>query len=869
MAFAISAPRSAWRALLWKDFQQVKPALLVVTLALMGIQAFLLLIVPWLSPPDAQIIIPLDVPIAIASFAPFICMLASIGMLIGQERQTGSWAWSNSLPQSWRQALASKTVVSLAASLLPLIPLSLIPWIGWSVGYHLENDSAALPTAAFAILIAIDLAVYLAIGVLIFREPLTGLVVGSIVFFFGQYLLLACVWVPLEMLGYSHFYNSEPRVDRLFFGFFSIVFVVASIAMTWLFRWRWTYGMTAALPRFRFPALTSWSGASISEASRGFYQRAPRGEFRMLLAQSIQSTWGWLLLSLGGSFLMAFAWFEAWNEMAGRWNAQDLPWLLTCVQVAIAAFWGIASFATEQTAGRFRFMADRGASPTKLVTAKILPAVLAMLVFPLLSLLFVILFVIQVSVRSPVPGMVLQSLMAAVTGYLIGALSSLCFRSSVMSLAVNLISIVCLFLLSSAVMSFGFLSTDVKPWWFQTIACWVIPVAVSLGFVTLYWLVRKWLVQDSPRLERYYAWMFPALALLPVLVPTAFGFLLLPNVPWQGHTHIASLKKLSPDVWPELRELKLFELPPGLDNPYGLHRRIDLSAVKETNQLDHFVHAFFAQQLPAWQQPDGPEKFAAELAQLEPIPTQTRPQVDLAANYQRKRLYYDRIYATALMGDFLAEQGRIDLAKLAWASNKQLLDTAMRLEPYTEDLGAWVFSSLVMDHMLANLNAEQRAQWGSDEEIREQFRGDLEVMREKTLNGLRRFAALHRQELRLRWGEGSQLGTYSWITRAIPTLRWRQERSLAIELDSAIAIVSGQTANDANYGVFAQIVEYWNALQTAQYASISRNNSFDPAEGMQDFDQENEFLEYEDSEGLQGMGQLDGLPEEPEMSPEN
>ena len=840
MAFAISAPRSAWRALLWKDFQQVKAALLVITLSLMGIQAVSLLIPMWLSAPGTQNQFPLEVPIGVATAAPFVCILACIGMLIGQERQTGSWAWSSSLPQSWRQALASKTLVSLSASVLLLIPLSLIPFIAWSAGYQLMYDSTALPTVALALLFAIDMAVYLTIGVLILREPLTGLIVGSILCVIGQYLMFGCSAIFMDLLGYGYANASELRIKSLLFWHISVAFVLASIAMVWLFRWRWSYGMTAALPRMSFPVLTSGSGVGVHETIRGFYQRAPRGEFHMLLAQSIRSIWLWLLPFLGASGLMVVAWFNY------PLNLPPLPGLLSFILLAIAALWGLATFAGDQTAHRFRFMADRGVSPRKMVTAKILPAVLAMVVFPLLCLLFIVFILIRVPASSPAPGLVLLSLLAAVTTYLVGALSAICFRSPVMALAVSLLSIACLYILRGLAIDFGNFNLDVHPQWFLQSAAWVTPVAVGLGFLVLYRLARKWLVQDSPGLERHYAWIFPSLALLPVLVPTAFGFLLLPNVPWQGVSHYVSLTKGSPDVWPEMRELELFDLPPELDVPYGLQSRRKMLSVNDTSHLNHFIQTYYTQLLQAWQQPDGPEKFAAELGQLGPVPTQARPQVDLATNSEHKRRYYDRIYATAVMGVFLAEQGRSDLAKLAWASNKQLLDSAMRLEPYDGELGAWFFSRFMMDHMLDNLDDGQFVQWGSEDEIREQFRGDFDVMREKTIIGLHRLAALQRQDLRLpAWGVGSeQAGTYSWIVRAVPTLRWRQERSLAIELDNAIAIVNGPGVYDANYGVFTEIIEYWKVLQSARYPDISTHNNADRAEG------------------LQGWGQMDGIPEE-------
>lgn len=91
---------------------------------------------------------------------------------------------------------------------------------------------------------------------------------------------------------------------------------------------------------------------------------------------------------------------------------------------------------------------------------------------------------------------------------------------------------------------------------------------------------------------------------------------------------------------------------------------------------------------------------------------------------------------------------------------------------------------------------------------------------------------------------------------------------MAIELDNAIAIVNGRTPGDAFYGLLSGIIQDWNALQAAQQAAINRHDSFEAAREMQGFGQDDEPSEFESSEGLQGMEQLDGIPEEIETPPE-
>ena len=112
-----TAPSSStlWFHLLWKDFRQVR--MLIVGVAI--VEACMQLMMGTFESmwPAEMALFSLNA-INIALATPTLLAIGCSGVLIGQERQTGSWTWSSSLPVSWRQSLASKTLVWFGASLV-------------------------------------------------------------------------------------------------------------------------------------------------------------------------------------------------------------------------------------------------------------------------------------------------------------------------------------------------------------------------------------------------------------------------------------------------------------------------------------------------------------------------------------------------------------------------------------------------------------------------------------------------------------------------------------------------------------------------------------------------------------------------------
>src|SRR5690606_11982797 len=99
-----------WYCLLWKDFMQVRPTLIAVVCGGLVMQLLSLAAERWL--PDVHELTPI-----IACVAPILYTIGACGMLVGHERQSGSWEWSSSLPVSWGSALASKLLVTVAGAI--------------------------------------------------------------------------------------------------------------------------------------------------------------------------------------------------------------------------------------------------------------------------------------------------------------------------------------------------------------------------------------------------------------------------------------------------------------------------------------------------------------------------------------------------------------------------------------------------------------------------------------------------------------------------------------------------------------------------------------------------------------------------------
>ena len=184
MDLAHQSRPTIWFALLWKDFQQVKSTFIAVLAGFLAVQLLLLFSASFVQNAEARMA-QFGATVTFACIAPILLALGCGGMLIGHERQTGTWAWSSSLPVSWLQALGSKLFVSTIGSLCASLPLAIIPVLllitrQLPVPPISSDKQLAFYVSGMTIVIFFEVIVFCFLATMLLRETLTALVVAGI-----------------------------------------------------------------------------------------------------------------------------------------------------------------------------------------------------------------------------------------------------------------------------------------------------------------------------------------------------------------------------------------------------------------------------------------------------------------------------------------------------------------------------------------------------------------------------------------------------------------------------------------------------------------------------------------------------------------
>ena len=184
MDFAQQSKPSLWNALLWKDFQQVKSTYAVVVGGMFAFQLICFMAFLLIQHEETRIGF-IGASVTLACIAPILLALGCSGMLIGHERQTGTWAWSSSLPVSWTQALTSKLLVAIAGSLGVCIPLAIIPvWFLFTQAQRLPEASESTLVVLGSLLIFAELVAFCFVATLLMRDTLMALIVAAVAILF-------------------------------------------------------------------------------------------------------------------------------------------------------------------------------------------------------------------------------------------------------------------------------------------------------------------------------------------------------------------------------------------------------------------------------------------------------------------------------------------------------------------------------------------------------------------------------------------------------------------------------------------------------------------------------------------------------------
>ncbi len=175
--------------LLWKDYRQLRPAL-IGCWAILAVIMLLTFIRQLSVPLNSMVFFPDSILLVLA--APTLVAMAASGILIGHERETRSWNWSSSLPIHWFSSLLSKTIVWFVASVLMVSTLAALFWAMWQV-CRLRGLTADMfadwisPQTAIMTGLVVPVIVYVcfSLAALLWRDTLSA--------FFGAAIVVAVV----------------------------------------------------------------------------------------------------------------------------------------------------------------------------------------------------------------------------------------------------------------------------------------------------------------------------------------------------------------------------------------------------------------------------------------------------------------------------------------------------------------------------------------------------------------------------------------------------------------------------------------------------------------------------------------------------
>lgn len=658
MELASRQPPSYWQSLLWKDVRQVRSVAIAVVAALLGVQTILLLLFLF-GPADQQVSL-LHMMVSCGFIAPVLFVLGAGGMLIGHERQVGSWNWSSSLPLGWRSAMGSKLLVSLLGCVVVTAALAVLPaalavlrpgvvQLGLPAAWDLYS---AIPLLAM-----LEIVVVFYTAALLFRDTLSSLAIAGVgLVVFHLFAIPLCVWLFRPLLSRAGLQPVELE---------GIVFAIQIVAVSLLggvvfalaFRWRWGAGQQAMLlPGWAKPARANRAWARIDMLS---WSRP--GSFISLLRIALGNLfWTRIVVSLG-MFLVAFGF--------GGSHSPDAGWHWTMLGVA-AAILGTTAFAGDQVNSRFRFLADRGVPPGQVCWSRLL---VPLAFFGLLAAVFAVRSVGDA--RLGVPGVILLGglcwgwlLLSYSPVYLVAAYSSLCFRNATIAMVVTVVTCIvgslilyCASLPAMALGELGLTSVDYVRWGsgvvvvFSWVGGLVLLLAVRRG-------VTKWLWFREPGIAAWYPAVCGVAVCLPIFLGATLGFLVTPKVEWKG-VPLVSIDTGSP-MLPPLRQVEvvLAELDAIQLVSSGTDRAYLLASLAQAE--DAVLE--YGQEAPR----DGLRLMAGFVAELDRVLDAQPVQVDEVDGYYSHLggLLRETASIARLAGSF----GDAELARQAWACNRKL-----------------------------------------------------------------------------------------------------------------------------------------------------------------------------------------------------
>ena len=771
-----------WAHSLWKELRQVWQ--LIVGIAV--IQACLQLLMGWL-----EMSFPSEFPglsqnaINIALASPTLIAIACSGVLIGQERQNGCWAWNSSLPISWRRSLVSKVITWLVASIILVAALLCIAAIALSMnqrslGQALFSEQTGYGswTYLMTLVIGVQVFIYGSIATLLIKDTLMAIVVAALGLFMFHFFVAitgffnSSIW--LNRGGYE--LNHENAILLAYLA----SFLVGSIWLASTYRWRWGVGQNSTISiKGGSPTITLRPQRAAWMAFAGAATQP--SEFGMLMQHGIRSSLGLrAVVFLGTLLILAIT--------ANHWQGEQVALLATCVASCVL---GVSVFSGDQSLNRFRFFADRGVAWQKLMISHVAPpAVLASICTVLACFL------------TNVPNTAIVCTIC-VPIFVVGLFSSLVFASPIVSITVAMTMIFGALAFSGSATAIW---NVVAPGHWLSVAIWF-PISTLIVLFVAVRLVPRWLIKD--RLDStgiYFGTMLVAV-LLPGLLGVSFGFLQIPTVAWYG-TPLEQIKVIDWTGGPELEvgnqslssersSLNLFtDVTAGLADSQLSARIRD-----EINQRERDISAWLAIQSKLIEASENSE---------------SRPQLD---NNQVVYGLRSMIERTAVVALIATDQRRKDLAIRAWKANRKLIafcqQPALQAATIHSTAYVWEIWNTLDDDSLQFLVDTQEI------EALTPVISSLEQFREL----LKARATLQRTAIQSTKHNLSQYSTYISIGygktfRNYPPIRWAYERQQALALSEDLGITS-RMRNTTHYNGFHDPLAREYALLTVLEANFA------------------------------------------------
>ncbi|MCA9195686.1 MAG: hypothetical protein KDB03_28145 [Planctomycetales bacterium] len=636
-----------WRSLLWKDAQLLKQAILAIALSLVGIQ--LLIVAGSLFLNEAQAARQCETTLLMLVASPFFVSLAGSAMLIGHERQMGTWLWNSSLPISWLKALASKMMILASYAILVGIASSLIPIIlilTGSMQITLAESFTPIYASAATLYLVLETFVFFSIAVLLFREPMTGLA-SAAVFLVVYQLSMASV---IDSFATSNTWTIVLHFVR------SVVLITSGLILFLVYRWRWQSGMYADWSR-------SPRGQNLRSALRAarFVAIPAPSNLRMLFQLAISNQ---VWIRLGILLLMS------WGILA----IQNDGWVVL-VATGLGVL-GATSFAGSKPLKRYQFLVDRGVSPNNFLITHVSAAFLWFLPVLLLSA-----FELNNIPASQLVFNIMLLITIWVNSFGIGVLASITMRLPIAALTMSAI-------FSFAIMlgTVPFVNHRIFPLWSPN----------GLTVINYYWLwyspallvlvlmirssIRQLVFQASESMPKLFTYTVLIVLLSPGLLATTFSFLLIPR----SNINVAefSEQELAIEL-PPFRQASLPYLEPSLNYVHAYTLQLSSAEVQEA-----------AASFRAYD-PDANQKFLEALSNLDAVleqPTEKHSWANANTSSGRVSMLFESLAKIALVA--------------AQENNKELLEKALRtyaaLRKSAVPMQSLQFNQLLLWNMIAN-----------------------------------------------------------------------------------------------------------------------------------------------------------------------